>query len=345
MREYITLAKVKKLLDSLYIFDNRISLLTRYLLNVLGFRVKLIARIQNCLSEVSPEAFVQFVSMLSRGLIKSVKCIDGELFINDVKVNSINDAIFEPDVALAILIKGYDWKYDAKNGYWIKGIRLRGDVRFRHMRYSILQVFEYGEYGFVNIENRDVVDVGAFIGDSAIYFALKGARRVVALEPHPEAYKEMIENIKLNNLEDKIIPINAGLASKPGKICIENIDIERAASTYYSLGDCPTSVPSITLAEVINTYHIDSEAVLKMDCEGCEYDIILNDYEYIKHFKELIFEYHAHAMRIPVDVILNKLTKDYKCEIVDGKGFFKRLKCNKKLIGIVRCIRNEKQPH
>ena len=133
MREYISLAKVKKLLDSLYIFDNRISLLTRYLLNVLGFRVKLVARIQNCFSEVSPEAFVQFVSMLSRGLIKSVKCVDGKLFINDVKVNSINDAISKPDVALAILIKAYDWKYDAKNSYWIKG-----DVKFKHMHYSIL---------------------------------------------------------------------------------------------------------------------------------------------------------------------------------------------------------------
>jgi len=210
------------------------------------------------------------------------------------------------------------------------------------MHYSILQVFEYGEYNLVNVKNRDVVDVGAFIGDSAIYFALRGARKVIALEPHPEAYKEMIENIKLNNLEDKIIPINAGLASKPGKICIESMDIERVISTYYSLGDCPTSVPSMTLSEVINMYHIDSEAILKMDCEGCEYDIILNDYKHVKHFKELIFEYHAYAMRILVDVILKKLTKDYNCEIVNCKGFFKRFKCNKKPIGIVRCVRIEK---
>jgi len=31
---------------------------------------------------------------------------------------------------------------------------------------------------------------------------------VYAIEPHPEAYNEMIENIKLNNMEDRIIPIN-----------------------------------------------------------------------------------------------------------------------------------------
>jgi len=77
MREYIPLAKVKKLLDSLYIFDNRISLLARYSLNVLGFRVKLVVRIQNRFSEVSPEAFVQFVSMLSRGLISLLNVLMG----------------------------------------------------------------------------------------------------------------------------------------------------------------------------------------------------------------------------------------------------------------------------
>jgi FkbM family methyltransferase len=103
----------------------------------------------------------------------------------------------------------------------------------------------------------------------------------------------MIENIKLNNLEDKIIPINAGLASKPGKICIESMDIERAISTYYSLGDCPTSVPSMTLSEVINMYHIDSEAILKMDCKGCEYDVI-HEPDALKLFDIIKIEYSGY---------------------------------------------------
>jgi len=58
-----------------------------------------------------------------------------------------------------------------------------------------------------------------------------------------------------------------------------------------------------------------NDAVLKMNCEGCEYDIILNDYEHIKLFKELIFEYHSYAVNKPVGDLLNVLGRDYKCEM------------------------------
>jgi hypothetical protein len=36
------------------------------------------------------------------------------------------------------------------------------------------------------------------------------------------------------------------------------------------------------LGDIINEYNIPSNAVLKTDCEGCEYDVILNDYEHVK---------------------------------------------------------------
>ncbi len=40
------------------------------------------------------------------------------------------------------------------------------------MRESILAIFEYGDwYEDLNVRGRVVVDVGAYIGDSAIYFA------------------------------------------------------------------------------------------------------------------------------------------------------------------------------
>jgi len=42
--------------------------------------------------------------------------------------------------------------------------------------------------------------------------------------------------------------------------------------------------------KIISKYDIDSNAFLKMDCEGCEYDVILNDYEHIKHFNIIYFE-------------------------------------------------------
>jgi FkbM family methyltransferase len=40
----------------------------------------------------------------------------------------------------------------------------------------------------LGVEGRVVVDVGAFVGDSTIYFALKGADRVITVEPYPGAF-------------------------------------------------------------------------------------------------------------------------------------------------------------
>jgi len=45
-------------------------------------------------------------------------------------------------------------------------------------------------------QSKSVVDIGAFVGDTAIYFAIKGAEKVIAIEPHPGAYEELAENIE-----------------------------------------------------------------------------------------------------------------------------------------------------
>lgn len=55
-----------------------------------------------------------------------------------------------------------------------------------------------GVYNELNVEGRDVVDIGAGIGDTAILFSLNGARRVIALEPYPYLYEKAYVNISLN---------------------------------------------------------------------------------------------------------------------------------------------------
>jgi len=54
-------------------------------------------------------------------------------------------------------------------------------------------------------------------------------------------------------------------------------------------------VDAITLGEIVEKYGIGGGAVLKMGCGGCEYDVILNDYERVKLFDEVLFEHHAYV--------------------------------------------------
>jgi len=52
------------------------------------------------------------------------------------------------------------------------------------------------------------------------------------------------------------------------------------------------NIESITISDIIDRFGINpNDAVLKMNCEGCEYDVILNDYEHVKLFEEVVFEY------------------------------------------------------
>jgi hypothetical protein len=139
----------------------------------------------------------------------------------------------------------------------------------------------------------------------------------------------MLDNIRLNNLEGVIVPVNAGLASKSWQVCVGNADVSDTLVTYHRTGDCPNPVPVVTLGGLINRFGIDpNNAVLKMDCEGCEFDVILNDYEHVRLFRELIFEYHPYAVNKPVSDLLNMLSRDYECYVRGDEDF-----------GIMHCIR------
>ena len=272
-------------------------------------------RVGECIFEMDPEVFARFVSRFSRGLIKSIKCVDGRLFVNDIEVSSIRDA--------ETWARLFGWKHDTFCDCWVKN-----NIKFRRMRDTIVEIFDEEVYKALNCKERDVVDIGAYIGDSAVYFALKGARRVIAVEPHPNAFREMLDNIKLNNLENVVVPLNVGLTSKPGKICIENVDIKITAMTYHRSGECDVMVPAITLADVVSKYGVNHDAILKMDCEGCEFDVILNDYEHVRVFKEVVLEYHTSSELL--SKLLKVLARDYRCN-VERFG---------KSVGMMYCLRN-----
>lgn len=60
-----------------------------------------------------------------------------------------------------------------------------------------------------NVNGKTVIDIGANIGDSAIYFCLNNAERVIALEPFPFSYKYAAMNVTANKMNNKIEILNA----------------------------------------------------------------------------------------------------------------------------------------
>ncbi|MEM4071650.1 MAG: FkbM family methyltransferase [Thermoplasmata archaeon] len=150
------------------------------------------------------------------------------------------------------------------------------------------------EYDFLNVEGKNVIDIGANIGDSAIYFAIKGARKVISLEPYPYNFNIAKKNLQtfLTNypeFRDKIEIINAGYGEdKEIKIDVSFIpdngsDIKESESGL--------NINLYSLKTLMSKYNIDS-GILKMDCEGCEYSLLNEDDEIIKKFSMIEIEYH-----------------------------------------------------
>jgi len=153
-------------------------------------------------------------------------------------------------------------------------------------------VFLKEEYKWLIEGQKDpiILDVGGEVGDTALYFALKGAKKVIVIEPFPNNYEYLVKNINYNNFQDKIIPINAmvGKENKKTNIIIPDEFIVRDAKE----SDTGYQIEMITLSKLIESFNI-KEALLKMDCEGCEYESILNENdETLKIFKKIQLEYH-----------------------------------------------------
>jgi FkbM family methyltransferase len=154
---------------------------------------------------------------------------------------------------------------------------------------AIPEVFFAEDYRYLNPSGETVIDIGANIGDTAIYFALNGASKVIALEPYINSYNCAINNIILNNLKDTIMLLNAGYGNDSQVL----VDPQSNANGSSILIPSKTgvSVKIYSLRTLLNEYKIE-EAILKMDCEGCEYNLLNEDNNVLRKFKRIELEFH-----------------------------------------------------
>ncbi len=156
----------------------------------------------------------------------------------------------------------------------------------------IKEQFIEEQYEWLEVKGKDVIDIGANIGDSAIYFGLKGAKRVYAFEPYPYSYNIAKNNIRLNGLQDKIILVNQSCSGEETAIKIDN-NYKNFGGTDLKVFKRGKKINVVTLNKIIKKFNIGHPAVLKIDCEGCEYGVLLNaSNSDLRKFERIQVEYH-----------------------------------------------------
>ena len=119
-----------------------------------------------------------------------------------------------------------------------------------------------------------VVDVGANLGMFSLHVAADhGAARVYAFEPFPESYALLKRNAEHNHL-DAIVPIPLAIAGESGTRELHMQGRHGVHSLFGTSGEA-VRIECITLADAFARWDIQRCDFLKLDCEGAEYEILL----------------------------------------------------------------------
>jgi len=147
-----------------------------------------------------------------------------------------------------------------------------------------------------------IVDAGADIGVFSVWAARRLPHaRIVAIEPHPETFASLQHNVDVNRLGSRVQAAQVALSAEGGVREIRSggesqrrslIPRDRSGSENETV-----EVPSLTIAELMERYHLAEIDLLKMDIEGSEWEVLLSTpTSVLRRIRRIQFEYHEiHA--------------------------------------------------
>lgn len=207
------------------------------------------------------------------------------------------------------------------------------EYKFLNKEVSVIfESFLFGEYDYIPYSGdgqKSLIDIGGNVADTAIYFANKGYD-VIAFEPLPHIYEIAIKNISLNtSVKEKIIFVNKAVSCQNGTITINFNENDTAGAGEYTMANQQVTVETITINDIIEEYDIQPNT-LKIDCEGCEVNII--KYSDLSMFKQIIMEYHTNNTGVDENILID-------CLVNQGFELKNKRKSKKKGFGIIYMVK------
>ena len=180
----------------------------------------------------------------------------------------------------------------------------------------------YEQNSFDIQDNWVIIDIGAGLGEFSITAAKKCPNGIVyAYEPFRGSFELMEENILLNNVANTMAhPYAVG-----GSVGLMHLKTASGVPVLYStainddhIGKHDTAVQGTTLDEIFGTFHIEKCDLIKIDCEGAEYDILFHTSSpTFQKIKRICLEYHNGV---------TEFTHFDLVHFLEGKGFAITLK-------------------
>jgi FkbM family methyltransferase len=174
-------------------------------------------------------------------------------------------------------------------------LRVRGAMDVWSVKETFLDRF-YERYGFSIGESWLVIDIGAGIGDFTLFAAAGHAgNKVYAFEPFPQSFALLENNVRLNHLAN-VACFREAIGGQSGELTLDlslNEPLQIQSHTPSPKSAATLTVPSLSLAEAFTRLGVQSCSLLKLDCEGAEYDILFNaPPDLLRRIERIVMEYH-----------------------------------------------------
>lgn len=157
-----------------------------------------------------------------------------------------------------------------------------------------------------------LLDAGANIGEITIDLARNDkVERVIAFEPQPECARGCAANVALNGLDAKVKLVRKVLSSKPGRVSFR-INSESPQTSGITSEAGGTEFEASTLD--IEVGNFSEPAILKIDVEGAEAEVMRGGAQFIGRVRPLItFEYNAdNRKRYSLDDVRGAIGPGYR---------------------------------
>ena len=154
------------------------------------------------------------------------------------------------------------------------------------------------------IKNKDIIDAGAFTGDTSLPLSKRTTKNVYAFEPFKDSFEILKKNIDDNNIEN-IIPINKSLGNINGERSLflsgNNVQGITSDATLRSY-DNEIKVEETTIDTFVEENNLEV-GFITIDVEGAEMDLLEGAINTIKTQKPLLYISIYHKVSDYFDII------------------------------------------
>lgn len=191
------------------------------------------------------------------------------------------------------------WRRPTMIGRFPLTIRLRAGYTVKcrvNEFFQIVELFLLQDYAYpaINYESaRTVLDIGANIGVATMWFArFCPQARIFSFEPSISTASRMLWNIDRNRLNGRVTAATFASGRKVELTYLSASDNSELSYTGTEMGDVGEAVWALDLKTLL-TIVGGTVDILKLDCEGGEYPLILGADDYaLSAVANIVGEYH-----------------------------------------------------